>query len=107
MGYSSTAAAAFAMDWIRDHVSIPVDGSSNAIPGGGFWEVGRENPDGAITGTVWKPWAKDPSRVVRRGSFRVDPDGSVVRFPGLTKAQREAAGAFAVKRYAEAYGGRP
>lgn len=92
MGYSCNAASAYALDWIRDNVSLALPAkSSNGMPDGGFWEVGRENADGAITGTVWKPWAVDPLRVVRRGGFRIEPDGRVSRFPGLSAAERAKA----------------
>lgn len=108
MGYSCNAASAFALDWIRDNVSLKLPaGTSNGMPDGGFWEVGRENASGAITGTVWKPWAEDPSRVVRRGGFRIEPDGRVSRFPGLSAAQCRAAGEFSAKRMREVYGVEP
>ena len=106
MGYSCNAASAFALDWIRNNVSLALPaGTSNGMPDGGFWEVGRENADGAITGTVWKPWAPDPSRVVRRGGFRIEPDGRVSRFPGLSAAKRRAASEHAKRTYRERYGG--
>lgn len=44
-----------------------------------FWEVGRENGDGAITGTVWRYVTADSVR--RAGGFRIEPDGSVSRWP--------------------------
>lgn len=104
MGYSCNAASGYALDYIRDEVSLKLPaGSSNGMPDGGFYEVGRENADGAITGTVWKPWAEDPSRVVKRGGFRIEPDGTVSRFPGLKKEVRLAATAFADKRMKEVH----
>ena len=105
MGYSCNAISGFALDYIRDEVSLKLPkATSNGMPDGGFYEVGRENADGAITGTVWKPYAADPSRVVKRGGFRIEPDGTVSRFPGLKKAVREAATAYAKARYAKVYG---
>jgi len=44
-----------------------------------FYEIGRENLDGAITGSVWSMSGR------RIGSFRIEPDGSVTRFPGMPK----------------------
>jgi hypothetical protein len=58
---------------------------SNSLPNGGFWEIGREHEDGAVTGTVFKPYLQDPGRVVRTGSFRIEPSGKVTRFPTLPR----------------------
>lgn len=55
-----------------------------------FHEIGRENPDGAVTGTVWMAVDRFPrataepgvcGRVRQAGSFRIEPDGTVTRFP--------------------------
>jgi hypothetical protein len=46
-----------------------------------FYEVGRENADGSITGTVWKMVGENGAR--RSGSFRIDNAGTVVRGPSF------------------------
>lgn len=101
MGWSANAAACFALDYISETVSLPL-GSQNALPGGGFWETSRtEHDDGAITGTVWRPVG--PDRVRRAGSFRIEGDGTVTRFPRLDAATRKAAKIAADARYARTY----
>ena len=82
--------------------------SSNGIARtGGFWETGREQADGAITGTVWKPWAQDKTRVVKAGSFRIEPDGRVSRFPGTTPEERAQAYTQGQAEYTRLYGPHP
>ena len=102
MGYSCTAKASLTLTAIEALIDLnyKTNGTSNATPDGGFFEIGRENADGAITGTVWKPY--DAGRVTRRGSFRIDAEGRVVRFPGvpsalLREAEREGAIQFATR----------
>ena len=51
-----------------------------------FWEIGREQADGAITGTVWH--VLDDGRAMKSGSFRIDPDGKIARFPHTSHAMR-------------------
>lgn len=67
-----------------------------------FYEIGRENRDGAITGTVHKidgPYAK------RAGSFRIEPDGTITKFPGTSKATREHARSAGLMRFGAIHGG--
>ena len=53
-------------------------------------KIGKENYDGAITGTVWK-FQKDTSEISensyikKAGSFRINPNGFIKRFPLLPK----------------------
>ena len=60
-----------------------------------FYEIGRENRDGAITGKVHM--TDQPSdiferaAVIKSGSFRISPDGKVERFPYATQAMLKAA----------------
>lgn len=71
-----------------------------------FWEVSRtEHDDGAITGSVYKTvrkpttedLANDPycaGWLVKAGSFRINPDGSIARVPKFLKdAAKTFAGA--------------
>lgn len=62
-----------------------------------FYEIGRENVDGAVTGSVFRIFSKDPRNThkhtglrngdlcERVGSFRIEPYGKVTRFPCLPK----------------------
>ena len=83
MGYSCTAAA---NDVIKKWVEACVasTGCSNTWREGSkefFFEVDREQSDGAVTGSVYK--TVDEDRCQRSGTFRVDPDGAVVRAPAF------------------------
>ena len=114
MGWSYSAKAGFVLDAIRTLVG---GASSNAMPGGGFYETSRtDHPDGAITGSVWRPlnaaekakWAhldRIDERVKRAGSFRISGDGKVVRFPRLPRELIAKAEAIAAAEYKRVYGG--
>jgi hypothetical protein len=84
--------------------------ASNGMPDGGYYQRGDEQPDGAIIGTVYRvaqrytqaereERARNMSRAgvavrpsdigdrcVPRGVFRIEADGKVTRFPGLTRS---------------------
>ena len=48
------------------------------------WEIGREQPDGAITGSVIElaPLGERLDGAGKRvGTFRIEPDGRIARFP--------------------------
>lgn len=102
MGYSCRADAAYALERIEaasqaahgaHHSGLIVNNAGKVV---GFYERGRENADGAITGSIFRvygefPWAHDEqSRLLapckRAGSFRISPDGEVERFPLMAKA---------------------
>lgn len=83
MGHSYTIAASDTLQAVIDLIGHDM---GNGMPGGGFFEVGKEHRDGSITGGVF---TANPCR--RRGTFRIDPDGSVRRFPGLPVVLRTAA----------------
>lgn len=51
-----------------------------------FFERGRENADGAITGTLMEMLPNDYCR--KAGSVRIEPDGTLSRFPRLTMIMR-------------------
>ncbi len=51
MGYSCAAKARYTLDKLSELIAAPM---SNGMPDGGLYEHGRENADGAITGTVWR-----------------------------------------------------
>ena len=99
MGYSCTKNADDILKNINDilqskyHNKLPKtkNGQVNdfSVPNG-FFEIGKENYDGAITGTVWK-FQKDTSEISKNsyikkaGSFRINPNGFIKRFPLLPK----------------------
>jgi hypothetical protein len=124
MGYSCAVKAAL----VYDAISSLIGGTaSNAMPDGGFHERSNvEHEDGAITGSVFKrvgilthaeraaraaemgpnckpEWIGDPCR--RAGAFKISSDGKIVRFPGLTKAQRAAAEQKGAALFTTRYGG--
>jgi len=78
MGYSCTKAAG---DVLR---TFPRDteGPSNTWDHKGhryFWERGREQRDGAVTGTIYRE--VPPNHACRVGSFRIEPNGTITRAP--------------------------
>lgn len=83
MGWSCRADAGDVMQsWTRKCVAAT--GSQNTYTGtdgrGYFWEVSRrEHDDGAITGTVYQHTGPEHCR--KAGSFRIDGDGTVSRYP--------------------------
>lgn len=86
MGYSCTAIAHMTLDALMDIVR---DTESSNVYRGRFFEQGRENSDGAITGTIWK--YVDENHVRREGSYKISAEGKIVRFPGTTKDERNLA----------------
>jgi len=93
MGYSCTAAAALKLEAIMKglreagltvyHNGRPMTNTWKRGKDTLFYERGRENPDGAITGSIFSISGR------RVGSFRIEPDGQVTRFPGIPKGIRE------------------
>ncbi len=49
-----------------------------------FYEVGRENYDGAITGSVYKLFNNNTS-IKKIGTFKIEPDGYVIKGAGGLK----------------------
>lgn len=57
-----------------------------------FYEIGREQKDGAVTGVVQKIYQiNNVDYCKKAGTFRIEPDGTITRFPTSTKAQRTTA----------------
>jgi hypothetical protein len=67
-----------------------------------FAEIGREQSDGAVTGTVWR-FLPDGQHVRRIGSFRINPGGKVSRWPTSTLAMRWAAQQAGAAEYQERF----
>ncbi|KKN50723.1 hypothetical protein LCGC14_0629840 [marine sediment metagenome] len=119
MGYSYTAISGFALDSILEQLQHTKDAAntSNGWKHKGvdyFYEQGREQDDGSITGSVWKnllvtqpcticikPECSGHCRKV--GSVKIDSKGNVVRFATSSQAQRLAAKVDADKMYEETY----
>jgi len=51
-----------------------------------FYEVGREQPDGSITGTLFENI--DATHARKYGSFKISYSGGIVRFPGIKRDMR-------------------
>lgn len=87
MGYSATANAIDRLNMIMREND---NASSNTWDNGDttyFYEIGRENSDGSVTGSVYEIRGKYARK---KGGFKIDSYGKVLRFPGLTKKMREA-----------------
>ena len=108
MGYSSTVMAAYAYESIAKQMKTAYgdDGTSNVFntkDGTKFFtETGREQYDGAITGTIYK--YVESEKVRAAGSYRIEADGIVTRFYGSSKEMREKAKTDADAKYEETYG---
>lgn len=108
MGYSCTAAASYTRQAIQDLIAARygADKVSNYVPigeWGGFFETGREREDGAITGSVFKTVTAE-GNCRRAGSFKINPDGTVERFPGVDKQLLAAAEKIGERTYQENHG---
>ena len=92
MGYSCTAVAGKVLDFILNDLTKNVgNGTSNGWFNNAneyFFEQGRENQDGAITGQVWR---KLNQLAYRAGSVRVEANGTVTRFYGIPASLRKLA----------------
>lgn len=86
MGYSCSLAASYSLEAIQKLLCDHPNG--NRLTYGGHWERGRENRDGAITGTVYKPHPTKEGFVLPAGSFRIEPSGEITRFPGISAKDR-------------------
>jgi len=90
MGYSCTKDAADTLAVIGK--MFATDGNPNVLTIGTitkkqyFFERGREQEDGAITGTLMVMLPEDLCKSV--GSVRIEPDGTITRFPKLIDVDR-------------------
>jgi hypothetical protein len=93
MGYSCTKAASDTLHAVHHLFNAGKNQSTLLINGTEyFFERGRENGDGAITGTLMEMLPNDYCR--KAGSVRIDGEGKIARFPGLTFADRQKVAAF-------------
>jgi len=92
MGYSVSAKADYVMTALLAELQMagPAKASNGWTIGKReyFEEVGKENDDGAMTGTIHQ--IKN-GLCYKAGSFRIEPDGKISRFPASNKQQRESA----------------
>ena len=90
MGYSCNAISDLVLDaMIKVMQDCGPHKCSNAWVVDGveyFYEIGREQEDGSITGTVM-----ELSNAHKVGSFKISHDGKVVRFPTSRKVHRDKA----------------
>jgi hypothetical protein len=98
MGYSCTTIASMTLDAL---VEIIRDTDASNVYRGRFFERGRENSDGAITGTIWK--YVDADHVRREGGYKITAEGKILRFPGTTKDERKLAEQTGKARFAKIY----
>lgn len=84
MGYSCTAVANEVLEFVLSDLTKNVgNGKSNGWFNNGrelFFEQGRENADGAITGQVYEILNQ---KCYRRGGVRIEPNGTITRFYGI------------------------
>ena len=86
MGYSCTKKAADTLERIGK--TFATDGNPNILTIGAgkfFFEQGKEQRDGAITGSLFV-FEGELARKV--GNVRIAPDGQIVRFYGIRRNQR-------------------
>jgi hypothetical protein len=94
MGYSCRKDAGDTLDRLGELLSPraaggPSNGFKLASGISGHWEIGREQADGSITGKVWRETGD--GFVMPAGSFKISPDGKIVRFPLIpTELKRKA-----------------
>jgi len=83
MGWSCTAKAMRTLDHIEDELCGDTEHGSNAWAERKhvyFFEIGDEQRDGAITGSIWR-FTSDGQHATRSQSFRIEPDGRLARGP--------------------------
>lgn len=87
MGYSCTQDADHMLGLIR-HVLTNGKYSNGIVIGQAsyFYDIGKEQDDGSITGQLWMNLTEDTARPV--GSFKISAEGEIVRFPRLSAARR-------------------
>ncbi len=108
MGYSYSAKAGYVMDELIIQLQATdsrPDGGNDYFSGNVhyFFEHGREQSDGAITGTVWKYTGEKTCR--KSGSFKIESNGRISRFIGSSKNQRESAQIAGLLKYYGVHGG--
>ena len=88
MGYSCTKDAGDMLGFIRHQFSDGKTSNGLVIRQHGdvrlyFYEVGKEQADGAVTGTLFQSIDETHARKV--GSFRINANGTIARFPRIRR----------------------
>jgi len=104
MGYSCNARCSYVMDsisnWIYEKGNTGSSNTWKTPKGTFFYERGRENKDGAITGTVFK-MTDEGMHCKAVGSYKIDPNGKIVRFAHIPKEVKKDAEKYGEKKYKE------
>ena len=90
MGYSLSSEAGSTLEAFNDSFSSGSTNTYYAETTGAemFYEIGNESSDGSCTGEVYRVAGKnaDGHDMCRKvGTFRIDSNGEIVRFPGVTR----------------------
>jgi hypothetical protein len=108
MGYSCAAVAGIVMDklvaQLQKDGGVDEHNSSNTWKHKGVFymeERGRENSDGAVTGTISR--FVGPNSAKRIGSYRIEPNGEITRFATSSAKQRAQAVADGVAEFQRIY----
>jgi len=106
MGYSCTVKADMVLEAL--YTQLQATGPAKVANGWTvgkreyFFEQGRENTDGSITGTIREVICK---LAYHRGSAKINHDGKISRWPSSTKAQRESAMIAGLVKFHSEHGG--
>lgn len=108
MGYSCTVKA----DYVLDALLIQLQSAGNENNSSNTWtkdgqtyffERGREQPDGAITGRIYRFEPDNMCKLI--GNGRIDADGDIPYFPTSKQVQRDSAMTAGLIKYHELHGG--
>lgn len=111
MGYSCTAKASYVSEALLVQLQAGTEfenknqNSWSRNSRSYFFEIGREQPDGSVTGIVWALNA-DGKTCRKAGSAKIAADGSIPYFPTSTRAHRESAVTTGLIKFHEVFGGR-
>lgn len=88
MGYSCTQKAMNTLNKIKDKICGETANTWTKDGVEYFSEIGKENADGSITGSVFMIFPDDhkwKGRCQKTGSFKIDTKGDIQNFPHLPK----------------------
>ena len=72
-----------------------------------FYEIGKENKFGDITGKVMRSFNKDGTDLCKYvGNFHIDSDGDIWYFPTTERSRRDSAITSGLIKFHEVHGGR-